>query len=123
MYAPSSSVSEKSSAMSTPVSTTSKTMLVLDTAGPRKTETRRGVHWAWSLTGKTGFLGVVFILVPMFLYIEFRSAHETSQELLLRSVRAEGRTISQTLLPTLENADPAALPQIGRDLARYAGEV
>jgi len=66
---------------------------------------------------------VVFILVPVFLYIEFRAAHETSQELLLRSVRAEGRTISQSLLPTLENAGPAALPEIGRDLARYAGEV
>jgi two-component system sensor histidine kinase ChvG len=72
---------------------------------------------------KTAFLGVVFVLVPFFLYIEFRSAHETSQELLLRSVRAEGRTISQSLLPLLTNADSAALPEIGRDLARYAGEV
>ena len=62
-------------------------------------------------------------MVPVFLYIEFRSAHETSQELLLRSVRAEGRTITQSLLPLLTNADHAALPEIGRDLARYAGEV
>jgi two-component system sensor histidine kinase ChvG len=59
----------------------------------------------------------------MFLYIEFRSAHETSQDLLLRSVRAEGRTISQSLLPLLTSADHTALPEIGRDLARYAGEV
>ena len=59
----------------------------------------------------------------MFLYIEFRSAHETSQELLLRSVRAEGHTITQSLLPLLTNADHAALPEIGRELARYAGEV
>jgi two-component system sensor histidine kinase ChvG len=95
----------------------------LDTDGPRKAETRRGIHWAWSITAKTAFLGVVFVLVPVFLYIEFRSAHETSQELLLRSVRAEGRTISQSLLPLLANADPSALPEIGRDLARYAGEV
>ena len=95
----------------------------MDIAGPRKAETRRGIHWAWSITAKTAFLGVVFVLVPVFLYIEFRSAHETSQELLLRSVRAEGRTISQSLLPLLTNADGAALPEIGRDLARYAGEV
>ena len=95
----------------------------MDIAGPRKTETRRGIHWAWSITAKTAFLGVVFVLVPVFLYIEFRSAHETSQELLLRSVRAEGRTITQSLLPLLTNADHAALPEIGRDLARYAGEV
>src|SRR6202030_1586822 len=123
MYAPSSSVSAKSSAMSTQVSTTSKTTLVLDTGGPRKAETRRGIHWAWSITAKTAFLGVVFVLVPVFLYLEFRSAHEESQALLLRSVRAEGRTISQSLLPLLEAADSALLPELGRDLARYAGEV
>jgi len=95
----------------------------LDIDGPRQAETRPGIHWAWSITAKTAFLGVVFVLVPLFLYLEFRSAHETSQELLLRSVRAEGRTISQSLLPLLTNADAAALPEIGRDLARYSGEV
>jgi two-component system sensor histidine kinase ChvG len=63
------------------------------------------------------------MLVPVFLYLEFRSAHETSQELLLRSVRAEGRTISQSLLPSLTNADGASLPEIGHELARYAGQV
>jgi two-component system, OmpR family, sensor histidine kinase ChvG len=109
--------------MSTPVSTISKTTLALGIAGSRKAEARRGIHWAWSITAKTLFLGVVFVLVPMFLYIEFRSAHETSQDLLLRSVRAEGRTISQSLLPLLTSADHTALPEIGRDLARYAGEV
>ena len=95
----------------------------MDIDGPRQAETRPGIHWAWSITAKTAFLGVVFVLVPLFLYLEFRSAHETSQELLLRSVRAEGRTISQSLLPLLTNADAAALPEIGRDLARYSGEV
>ena len=95
----------------------------MDIAGPQKAKTRCGIHWAWSITAKIAFLGVVFILVPVFLYIEFRLAHETSQELLLRSVRAEGRTISQSLLPLLANAEPSALPEIGRDLARYAGEV
>ena len=81
------------------------------------------MRWAWSLRAKIAFLAVVFILVPVFLYIEFRAAYETSQELLLRSVRAEGRTISQSLLPLLEQADLAALPEIGRSLARYAGQV
>src|SRR5882724_4294875 len=123
MYAPSSSVSARNSAMSTPLSTTSRTTPVLDTVGPPKGETRRGIHWAWSLTAKTAFLAVVFILVPVFLYLEFRRAYEESQELLLRSVRAEGHTISQSLLPFLETADGAALPELGRDLARYAGEV
>ncbi len=65
----------------------------------------------------------MFILVPVFLYLEFRAAHEEGQELLLRSVRAEGRTISQSLLPLLEDADAAALPAIGHELALYAGQV
>ena len=84
---------------------------------------RAATRWAWSLTAKTAFLAVVFILVPVFLYLEFRAAHEESQELLLRSVRAEGRTISQSLLPLLETATGASLPELGRDLARYAGEL
>src|SRR5215475_3470880 len=122
MFAPSSSESARSSAMSTPASIISKTTPVSDTVGPRQHKTRRSSHWAWSLTAKTGYLAVVFILVPLFLYIEFRAAHEESQELLLNAVRAEGRTISQSLLPLLETADIAALPELGRDLARYASE-
>lgn len=100
-----------------------RTTPVLDTGGPQTSETRHGPSWAWSLTAKIAFLAIVFILVPVFLYLEFRSAYEESQKLLLTSVRAEGRTISQSLLPMLENADSAALPEIGRHLARYAGQV
>jgi two-component system, OmpR family, sensor histidine kinase ChvG len=108
--------------MSTPVSTISKTTPASDIAGPQKAKATRSINWAWSLTAKTAFLAVVFTLVPVFLYLEFRAAHEETQELLLRSVRAEGRTISQSLLPLLETADVAALPELGRDLARYADE-
>jgi two-component system, OmpR family, sensor histidine kinase ChvG len=68
-------------------------------------------------------LAVIFVLVPVFLYMEFRSADRDSQELLLRSVRDEGRVISQSLLPLLEVADGAALPELSRHLARFAGEV
>jgi two-component system sensor histidine kinase ChvG len=42
---------------------------------------------------------------------------------LLRSVRDEGRVISQSLLPLLQNADTGSLPQLGQHLARFAGEV
>ena len=76
-----------------------------------------------SLAAKIAFLAVVFVLVPVFLYLEFRAAYEQSQDLLLRSVRAEGRTISQSLLPLLTNADASSLPEIGRALSRYAGQV
>jgi two-component system, OmpR family, sensor histidine kinase ChvG len=109
--------------MSTRVSTISKITPVLDTAGSRKTETRLPKRWAFSLSAKTALLAVVFILVPVFLYLEFRQAYEESQELLLRSVRAEGRTISQSLLPFLETADNATLPELGSHLTRLASEV
>ena len=68
-------------------------------------------------------LAVIFVLVPVFLYMEFHSADQDSQELLLRSVRDEGRVISQSLLPLLETSDNGSLPELGRYLARFAGEV
>src|SRR5436853_1137935 len=122
-YEPSSSVFAKSSAMSILISTTSKTTPGSDTAGPLGSKAHRVAGWAWSLTAKTVLLAVICVLVPVFLYIEFHSADQDSQELLLRSARDEGRVISQSLLPLLETADSAALPQLGRHLARYAGEV
>jgi two-component system, OmpR family, sensor histidine kinase ChvG len=94
-----------------------------DTVGPDNGESRRGRRWTWSLRAKTGLLAVIFLLVPAFLYIEFSTAYEESQELLLRSVRDEGRVISQSLLPLLQNADIASLPEFGNTLARFAGEV
>jgi two-component system, OmpR family, sensor histidine kinase ChvG len=98
-------------------------MPVLATAGPHGSRSRRGLRWAWSLTTKTGLLAVIFLLVPVFLYIEFRAAYEQSQELLLRSVRDEGRVISQSLLPLLQTANIESLPQLGPTLVRFAGEV
>jgi two-component system sensor histidine kinase ChvG len=71
----------------------------------------------------TAFLAVVFVLVPVFLYLEFQRAYEEAQELLLSSVRAEGRAISQSLLPLLETVDNATLPDLGRHLAPFASEV
>jgi two-component system, OmpR family, sensor histidine kinase ChvG len=68
-------------------------------------------------------LAVIFLLVPVFLYREFLADYEQGQSLLLRSVRDEGRVISQSLLPMLQNADTGSLPQLGTYLARFAGEV
>ncbi len=58
-------------------------------------------------------MAIIFLLVPVFLYIEFRAAYEESQQLLLRSVRDEGRVISQSLVPLLQTADIDSLPQLG----------
>jgi two-component system, OmpR family, sensor histidine kinase ChvG len=81
------------------------------------------LRWAWSLTGKTVLLAIIFLLVPAFLYIQFRNAYEQGQALLLRSVRDEGRVISQSLLPMLQNATIETLPELGASLSRFAGEV
>ncbi len=91
--------------------------------GPRASEWRRRLRWAWSLSGKTVLLAVIFLLVPAFLYIQFRNAYDESQQLLLRSVRDEGRVISQSLLPMLETATIEQLPEVGQTLSRFAGEV
>jgi two-component system, OmpR family, sensor histidine kinase ChvG len=68
-------------------------------------------------------LAVIFSLVPVFLYVEFRDAYEESQELLLRSVREQGRVITQSLLPMLQDASVDSLPELGEKLGRFAGEV
>jgi two-component system sensor histidine kinase ChvG len=83
----------------------------------------RPLRWVRSLAAKTGLLAVIFVLVPVFLYLEFRDDYNQGQSLLLRSVRDEGRVISQSLLPMLENADTGSLPELGQVLARFAGEV
>jgi two-component system, OmpR family, sensor histidine kinase ChvG len=76
-----------------------------------------------SLHGKTAVLALIFALVPVFLYVEFRKAYQDSQELLLQSVRDQGRVISQSLLPLLEGAGVGDLPQVGRQLERFATSV
>lgn len=93
-----------------------------DTAGSRRAERRR-LGWARSLTVKTVFLAVIYGIVPLILYSQFRAAYEESQRLLLRSVRDEGRAISESLLPWLKTVDSSALPELGQHLARFAGEV
>src|SRR6516164_8949933 len=123
MYGPLSSASAKNSAMSTPTSIASTTTPASDIAGPRTGEARGRLRWARSLAAKTALLAVIFLLVPAFLYLEFRADYEQSQDLLLRSVRDEGRVISQSLLPMLQNADTGSLPQLGQYLARFAGQV
>src|SRR2546423_1137737 len=97
-------------------------MLVSDTAGYRRN--KLGFVWRLrSLRAKTSLLALIFALVPVFLYAEFRKAYQDSQDLLLQSVRDQGRVISQSLLPLLENAAISELPQLGSQLERFAGKV
>jgi two-component system, OmpR family, sensor histidine kinase ChvG len=109
--------------MAIQVSTTSRTTPASDTAGQHRNDALRGLRRASSLTAKTAALAVIFVLVPVFLYLQFSAAHQDGQELLLNSVRDEGRVISKSLLPLLETADGGSLPELGHHLARFAGEV
>src|SRR6202023_2695120 len=87
---------------------------------------RNKLGFVWrlrSLRAKTAVLAVIFAAVPLFLYAEFRKAYQDSQGLLLQSVRDQGRVISQSLLPLLDNADSATLPGLGQQLERFAGQV
>ena len=97
-------------------------MLVSATAGYLRN--KLGFVWRLrSLRAKTSLLAVIFALVPLFLYAEFRKAYQDSQDLLLQSVRDQGRVISQSLLPLLDNAAIAELPRLGQQLERFAGKV
>jgi two-component system sensor histidine kinase ChvG len=69
-------------------------------------------------------LAVIFLVVPLILYGQFKAADEEKQDLLLRSVREQGRLLGQALLPMLTaGGDHPALPQLGTELARFADEV
>jgi two-component system sensor histidine kinase ChvG len=97
-------------------------MPALAIVGPSSGHKRR-IRRIWSLTVKTRCLALIFALVPFFLYLQFRDSYEDSQALLLRSVREQGRTISQFLLPILKTTSGTSFPQLGEHLAQFAGTV
>ena len=85
-----------------------------------------GYGFVWrlrSLRAKTIVLTVACMLASAFTYVAFSKTHQDSQHLPPQSVRDEGRVISQLLLPMLENAAIDDLPQLGRQLERFAGRV
>jgi hypothetical protein len=91
-------------------------------AGAGSLRNKLGFVWRLrSLWAKMSLLAVIFALVPLFLYFEFSKAHQDSQDLLLQSVRGQGRVMSQSLLPLLENADGNSLLGLGQQLERFAG--
>ena len=65
-------------------------------------------------------LALILLAVPVIIYDRFRNADETQQELLLRGVREQGRVIAQALAPLLSSSTQPPLPQLGRELARFA---
>src|SRR5260370_2541298 len=123
MSAPSSSASARSSARSILSSSTSIITPDSVTAGlPAASPTERPQRQARSyrsLAVTTVLLAVIFLIVPLILYWQFKAADEEKQNLLLRSVREPGHVLGQALLPILSPSDPPALPLLGPQLARF----
>ena len=68
-------------------------------------------------------LGLILLAVPIIIYHQFREADAAQKALLLRSVREQGRVMTQALIPLLSETDRPALPQLGRVLARFADDI
>src|SRR6266851_4625744 len=97
---------------------------ILGSARAGSLRNKLGFIWRLrSLWAKMSLLAVIFALVPLFLYFEFSKTYQDSQDLLMQSVRGQGRVMSQSLLPLLENADGKTLLGLGQQLERFAGEV
>lgn len=68
-------------------------------------------------------LGLIFLAVPLIIYDQFRAADEAQKQVLIRSVREQGRVMAQALAPILSSSERPALPQLGRELARFTDEL
>jgi two-component system, OmpR family, sensor histidine kinase ChvG len=74
------------------------------------------------LLAKAALLAVIFLVVPLILYGQFRQADDEKQQLLLRSVREQGRVVAQAMLPFLAANERPALPLVGQELTRFSDE-
>jgi len=75
-----------------------------------------------SLTAKAAVLVIIFLAVPIIVYDQFRAADKAEKAVLLRSVREHGHVITAALAPLLSASERPALPQLGRELARFADD-
>jgi two-component system sensor histidine kinase ChvG len=79
----------------------------------------RSVPSLRSLRARLAVLLLVFLAVPLILYLAFRQADLERQSILLDTVRNEGKLIAAALAPTLAAADGSALAAAPRSLARF----
>jgi len=89
-------------------------------SGPPRKRTRGLYRPLRSLISKILLLLVVFIAVPVFLYNEFRDADREQQGLLLESVREQGRLMTESLRPLLEQEGVSPLLALPKEVKRLA---
>ena len=67
-------------------------------------------------------LVAIFLAVPLIVYDQFRAADRATADLLLQSVREQGRVMAQALQPMVANSDKPSIPDLGRELQRFASD-
>src|SRR5579859_1894418 len=124
----SSSASGKSSGISTPISMASATTPVSAIDGSRRPDPQPAapasrVRAHMSLASKAALLALIFLVVPVILYDQFRAADQQKRQLVMNSVRDQGHTISVALSPMLNAAGAPNLPTIGHELGRFDNQL
>jgi two-component system, OmpR family, sensor histidine kinase ChvG len=127
--------------MPTPISTLSRTTPDSAIAGlPNADRARAGVpaplprpaapggggisarSWR-SLVAKATMLALIFVVVPLILYGQFKAADDEKQLLLLRSVGDQGRVMAQALTPLVAASERPNIAGLQQELARFADDV
>jgi len=67
-------------------------------------------------------LVAIFLAVPLIVYDQFRAADRATANLLLQSVREQGRVMAQALQPMVAGTDKPSIPDLGRALERFASD-
>jgi len=75
-----------------------------------------------SLAAKAALLVAIFLAVPLIVYDQFRAADRATANLLLQSVREQGRVMAQALQPMVAGSDKPSIPDLGRALERFASD-
>src|SRR5260221_9383197 len=113
----SSNVFARNSVMSILSSSTSTITPDLATAGsPTRSvakATRRRAPFYRSLAVKTVLLAVIFFIVPVILYWQFKAADAENKDVLRGTVREHGRGLRQRLLRLLSASELHDLRQLG----------
>jgi two-component system sensor histidine kinase ChvG len=71
----------------------------------------------YSISGKLAALVIVFVAVPLVVYVAFRQADAEKRAVLMESIAEQGQIIAGLLRPDLQAAKPEAVLDVGRSLA------
>lgn len=80
------------------------------------------IRWASGLirsfAAKFVVLIVIFLTVPVILYVQFQSVDEEKNTLVLNNARKQGRLVARSILPLLERFDGRSYVELGQVLSR-----